>query len=104
MKITADTNVLVRAAIADHPEQATIAADLLRNAEIVAVTSRAQAGRPLTAEFPRDSVVRLHLGVLLLWSRQVAKGKEQLRIAAAEQPGSVYAKQARELLKALGRT
>ena len=28
----------MRAAIADHPEQATIAADLLRNAEIVAVT------------------------------------------------------------------
>lgn len=38
MKITADTNVLVRAAVADDPQQAAIASDLLRSAEIVAVT------------------------------------------------------------------
>jgi tetratricopeptide (TPR) repeat protein len=59
---------------------------------------------PLTAKYPRNPIVRLHLGVLLLWSRQVAKGKEQLRLAAAEAPASAsaYAKQARLLLKALG--
>jgi tetratricopeptide (TPR) repeat protein len=59
---------------------------------------------PLTATFPRNPIVRLHLGVLLLWSREVAKGKEQLRLAAAEAPASVsnYAKQARLLLEALG--
>lgn len=56
---------------------------------------------PLTAQFPKASIVRLHLGVVLLWTRQVAKGKEQLRLAAAEQPSSVYARQARLLLKAL---
>jgi len=37
MRITADTNVLVRAAVADEPVQARIAADLLRQAELVAV-------------------------------------------------------------------
>jgi tetratricopeptide (TPR) repeat protein len=58
---------------------------------------------PLSGEFPHDSIVRLHLGVLLLWSREVAKGKAQLRLAAAEQPSSIYAKQARLLLEALGR-
>jgi hypothetical protein len=59
---------------------------------------------PLSAKFPRNPIVRLHLGVLLLWSRQVAKGKEQLRLAAAEAPASAsaYAKQARLLLRALG--
>jgi tetratricopeptide (TPR) repeat protein len=57
---------------------------------------------PLTATFPHDSIVRLHLGVLLLWRREIAKGKEQLRLAVAEQPSSVYAKQARRLLEALG--
>jgi len=56
---------------------------------------------PLTAEFPHASIVRLHLGVLLLWSRQVAKGKAQLRQAVAAQPGSIYARQARVLLEAL---
>ena len=38
MRITADTNVLVRAAVADDPQQARLAADVLRDAEIVAVT------------------------------------------------------------------
>lgn len=59
---------------------------------------------PLTATFPRNPVVRLHLGLLLLWSRQDAKAKKQWRLAAAEEPASVsdYAKQARLLLKALG--
>jgi predicted nucleic-acid-binding protein len=37
MKITADTNLLVRAATGDDPAQARIAADLLRSAELVAV-------------------------------------------------------------------
>src|SRR5262249_49177031 len=45
---------------------------------------------PLTATFPRASIVRLHLGVLLLWSLEVAKGEAQLRLAAAEQPRSIY--------------
>jgi tetratricopeptide (TPR) repeat protein len=56
---------------------------------------------PLTGAFPKAAVVRLHLGVLLLWTRQVTKGKAQLRRAVAAQPGSVYARQAKALLKAL---
>jgi tetratricopeptide (TPR) repeat protein len=57
---------------------------------------------PLTAEFPDASIVRLHLGELLLWKREVKKGKKNLRIAAAEQPQSIYAKAARAILKELG--
>lgn len=38
MKITADTNVLVRAATLDDPQQATVAADLLRDVDFIAVT------------------------------------------------------------------
>ena len=37
VKITADTNVLVRAAVQDHPEQARHAARLLQRADSVAV-------------------------------------------------------------------
>jgi predicted nucleic-acid-binding protein len=37
VRITADTNVLVRAAVADDPQQAEIAADLLSRAELIAV-------------------------------------------------------------------
>jgi predicted nucleic-acid-binding protein len=38
LKITADTNVLVRAAVSDDPHQTNLAAEMLRSAEIVAVT------------------------------------------------------------------
>lgn len=38
MRITADTNILVRGAVLDDPAQAALAADLLRGAEIIAVT------------------------------------------------------------------
>ena len=38
MRITVDTNVLVRAAVLDDPEQAQRAAKVLRDAEIIAVT------------------------------------------------------------------
>jgi predicted nucleic-acid-binding protein len=38
VRITADTNILVRGAVLDDPAQAALAADLLRGAEIIAVT------------------------------------------------------------------
>ena len=59
---------------------------------------------PLTGRFPKAAVVRLHLGVLLLWTRQVTKGKAQLRLAIAAQPESAYAKSAAQILGALAGT
>lgn len=56
---------------------------------------------PLTATFPHASIVRLHLGELLLWRGEKALGKEQLRLAVTEQPASIYAKQAKLILDAL---
>jgi hypothetical protein len=56
---------------------------------------------PLTGRFPRSAVVRFHLGVLLIWTREVAKGKKQLSDAVMFEPGSPWAKAARELLSAL---
>ena len=40
-------------------------------------------------------------GLLLLWERQVKKGAAQLRLAAADEPSSLYARQAKKLLAAL---
>lgn len=56
---------------------------------------------PLTGRFPKAAVVRLHIGLLLLWTRQMQKGEAQLRLAAAAQPGSVYSNEARDLLSRL---
>ena len=38
LRVTVDTNVLVRAAVGDDPDQSRLAADVLREAEIIAVT------------------------------------------------------------------
>jgi len=38
LRITADTNVLVRAAVGDDTDQSRVAAEVLREAEIIAVT------------------------------------------------------------------
>jgi tetratricopeptide (TPR) repeat protein len=56
---------------------------------------------PLTGRFPNAAVVRFHLGLLLLWTRQVRKGTTQLRMVARSQPDSLYGKEAGKLLSAL---
>jgi tetratricopeptide (TPR) repeat protein len=56
---------------------------------------------PLTATFPRAAVVRFHLGLLLFWTLQRRKGAEQMRLAVSDNPGSVYAKEARAFLARL---
>jgi len=56
---------------------------------------------PLTGVFPRASVVRFHLGLLLLWSGERQKAVAQLRLAAADQPHSSYAEDAKRLLSRL---
>jgi len=56
---------------------------------------------PLTGRFPKAAVVRFHLGLLLLWTRQVGKGTRQLRTVAKSQPDSLYGKEAQKLLSAL---
>jgi tetratricopeptide (TPR) repeat protein len=56
---------------------------------------------PLTGVFPRASVVRLHLGILLLWTGQIRKAKKQLDLAVLYEPGSPWATTARQLLSAI---
>lgn len=56
---------------------------------------------PLTGRFPKAAVVRLHLGLLLLWTKQLGKAETQLKLTVADAPGSVYATEARKLLSAL---
>jgi hypothetical protein len=84
----------------DDPVMQTVAA-------VGAFTKRAPArafGRlgPLTATFPHAAVVRFHLALLLVWTKQPAKALAQLRITIADEPRSLYAKEARKLLAALG--
>jgi tetratricopeptide (TPR) repeat protein len=56
---------------------------------------------PLTGVFPKAAVVRFHLGLLLVWTRQVEKARAQLRLVIADDPSSEYARQAKTLITAL---
>jgi len=82
----------------------------VRTAAAVGAFTKADPARafgrlgPLTAVFPKSSVVRLHLGLLLLWNGETKKALAQLRLAAGEEPGSPYSKDATALLARLGRT
>jgi len=56
---------------------------------------------PLTRRFPKAATVRFHLGVLLLWQRDVKEAKRQLRLARESEPGSRIAREAGRYLAEL---
>ncbi|MGZ4384989.1 MAG: hypothetical protein ACXVY3_10360, partial [Gaiellaceae bacterium] len=56
---------------------------------------------PLSARFPRAATVRFHLGLLLLWTGQVAKGRTQLRLAVKLAPRSLVGRTASTYLDKL---
>lgn len=57
---------------------------------------------PLSRRFPDAATVRFHLGLLLLWQRDVAEAKRQLVLARRLEPGSVAAREAGRFLDELG--
>jgi len=84
-------------------------AETLTAAAVSAFTKRnpvAAFGRlgPLTGRYPDAPVVRFHLGILLLWTHQLAKAKTQLHVVATSHPDSLYGKEAQKLLAAVGPT
>lgn len=99
-RVSAERQFEAAARLAPHdPTARTLAA-------VGAFTKRAPVrafGRlgPLTGEFPKAAVVRFHLGVLLIWTKQLQKALAQLRLAVADAPGSVYARNAKILITAL---
>ncbi len=56
---------------------------------------------PLAQRFPHSAVVRFHLGYLLIWLGNRTQARQELRLAIADGPHTVYAKDARLLLASL---
>jgi tetratricopeptide (TPR) repeat protein len=56
---------------------------------------------PLARDNPGSALVRFHLGVLLLWIRDVKDARAQLEKAAATMPESLYSREAKSLLSRL---
>jgi hypothetical protein len=98
--LSAERQFAAAAKLAPHDPVARTAAavGLFTKANPVQAFSRLG---PLTGVFPHAAVVRFHLGLLLLWSGERQKAITQLRLAAAEEPGSSYAQDARRLLSRL---
>jgi tetratricopeptide (TPR) repeat protein len=98
--VSAEQQFVAAAALAPHDPMAQTAAAVGAFTKDDPVRAFGRLG-PLTAVFPRSVVVRFHLGVLLLWTHSFAKARAQLRLAVADGPGTVYARQATKLLSAL---
>jgi tetratricopeptide (TPR) repeat protein len=58
---------------------------------------------PLARRFPASATVRFHLGILLLWQRDVKEAMRQLRLARAAEPGSRLAREADRYLREVGK-
>jgi tetratricopeptide (TPR) repeat protein len=56
---------------------------------------------PLARSHPDSAVVRFHLGVLLLWIRDVKDARVQLQRAAESRPENLYSREAKSLLSRL---
>jgi tetratricopeptide (TPR) repeat protein len=56
---------------------------------------------PLARDNPDSALVRFHLGLLLLWIRDVKDARAQLEKAASTQPENLYSKEAKSLLSRL---
>ncbi|MEZ5099117.1 MAG: hypothetical protein R3C15_04815 [Thermoleophilia bacterium] len=56
---------------------------------------------PLAGQHPDEPVIRYHLGLMLLWLRQVTQAETELEQARDAAPGTFYAQQAQTLLDRL---
>jgi Flp pilus assembly protein TadD len=98
--ISAEREFEAAAKLAPHDPFAQTAAAVGAFSKEAPVRAFARLG-PLTGVFPRAAVVRFHLGLLLIWTRDVQKGVQQLRLAVADEPHSVYAREAKAFLARL---
>jgi len=56
---------------------------------------------PLSRRFPDAATVRFHLGLLLLWQKDVDEAERQLQLARRAEPGSKIAREAERFLDAI---
>ena len=89
------------AAFPDEPE-ALVADALGRYTKQRPAAAFSRLG-PLSRRFPESATVRFHLGLLLLWQKDVDEARRQLRLARDAEPGSFVAGRATLYLNELAR-
>jgi tetratricopeptide (TPR) repeat protein len=100
-RVSAERQFAAAARLAPHDPAARTAAAVGLFTKRAPARAFSRLG-PLTAVFPHAPVVRFELGLLLIATAQPTKGLAQLRLAAAEAPGSSYSKLVRGLLSRIG--
>ncbi|MDX6466784.1 MAG: hypothetical protein QOI27_1824 [Gaiellaceae bacterium] len=99
--VSAERQFHAAAALAPNDPMAQTAAAVGAFTKAQPVLAFSKLG-PLTGRFPKSAVVRFHLGVLLLWSGDIAKAQKQLRLAVSDGPTTPFGLSATKLLAALG--
>jgi tetratricopeptide (TPR) repeat protein len=87
-------------ALAPENVEAETAADVARFEKDDPSLAFSRLG-PLARAHPRASVVRYHLGVMLLWLRALREARRQLMLARAVHPRSFYGREAGRVLAKL---
>jgi tetratricopeptide (TPR) repeat protein len=98
--VSAEAAYARAAALAPRSPDAQVAAAVGRFDKADPTVAFARLG-PLTARFPHAATVHFHLGLLLLWTGQVSKGRAQLRLAVRLEPRSLIGRTAATYLSKL---
>jgi tetratricopeptide (TPR) repeat protein len=99
--VSAERQFAAAAALAPNDPEAQVAAAVGAYDKDRPATAFSRLG-PLTRRFPRAQTVRFHLGLVSIWIRDFADARTQLRLAVAQAPKTVFAREARTLLNSLG--
>jgi Flp pilus assembly protein TadD len=98
--VSAEREFAAAAALAPGDPEAQVAAAVGSFSKDDPSRAFARLG-PLARTYPHSPSVRFHLGLLLLWLRQVPQARKELREAVADAPGSALGREANTLLDSL---
>jgi predicted Zn-dependent protease len=101
--LSAERQFAAAAALAPDDPDAQVAAAVGRFTKDHPERAFSRLG-PLVRTFPHSATVRFHLGLLLLWLKEVGRARTELSLAVAEAPRSPVGTAAAKLLSQLPRT
>ena len=98
--VSAEHEFAAAAALAPDDLEAQVAAAVGRFTKDAPARAFSRLG-PLAQRFPRAATVRFHLGLLLLWLRELPQARKELRLAVADAPKSPLGREAKSLVDSL---
>lgn len=101
--VSAERQFATAAALAPDDPEALTAAAVGRFTRDDPARAFSRLG-PLTRRFPSSATVRFHLGLMLIWLRQVGQARTELALAARFGPGTETGREANLLLNRLGKS